>query len=146
MSAGEIILSVNVVAVCLICSLFDIRAKSVPNYVLASSLAFTLIFTFLFARPVFPGCLLSAGLAGLFYFTVRLVSHKKLGFADVLFGIFQGLVLSVTGLFICVAAECFAAFILFLFFSKRNSVSFAQSFVFIPCMSFGTIFAYFLIL
>ena len=148
MEIGEIIFSIFAVVFCTICSVYDIRTKTVPFFFLLAGLVFTAVSRLTFAHPLleYKYWLITAACAGLFYFTVRLITWGKLGTADILFGLFQGLVLPVTGFIICLIIECITSAIAFLVLKIcRKSFSSEQSesvkLPFIPFMAVGLIFS-----
>ena len=123
----------------IICSVCDIRAKSVPVWLLVTGPSVTAIFKLIFERPFNGWWLITAAGAGLFYFIVRLVTRGKLGMADVLFGVFQGMVLSSQHLLLCILIECGFAALAFFIIHKRAS---GKSLPFIPFMAGGLIISY----
>ena len=128
-----------VVLFSIICSVYDVRAKSVPVWLLVTGPASIAIFKLIFERPFNGWWLITAGVAGLFYFIVRQVTRGKLGMADVLFGVFQGMVLSSQHLLLCILIECGSATLAFFIIHKRAS---GKSLPFIPFMAAGLLISY----
>ena len=128
-----------VVLFSIICSVYDVRAKSVPVWLLVTGPASIAIFKLIFERPFNGWWLITAGVAGLFYFIVRQVTRGKLGMADVLFGVFQGMVLSSPHLLLCILIECGSATLAFFIIHKHAS---GKSLPFIPFMAGGLLISY----
>lgn len=121
------------------CSLWDIKKRAVPVWLLVTGPTSIAIFKLIFERPFNVWWLITAGVAGLFYFIVRLITRGKLGMADVLFGVFQGIVLSSPHLLLCILTECGLAALAFFIIHKRAS---GKSLPFIPFMAGGLLISY----
>ena len=123
----------------IVCSLWDIKNKAVPVWLLLIGPVLIAIFKLIFVHPFEVWWLITAAGAGLFYFIVRLITRGKLGMADVLFGVFQGMVLSSPHLLLCILIECGSATLAFFIIHKRAS---GKSLPFIPFMAGGLLISY----
>ena len=107
--SSDLYFAVIVFLFSLACADQDIKEKKVPNLVLISAIASGLVLRCVFdINNLWLSALCGTG-AGLFYFLVRMITHGRLGIADVLFGVFQGLILFPLSLLICLLIECAAA-------------------------------------
>ena len=135
MSGCNIIL-ISVTAVfCVICSIFDIRTKTVPNWLLFAGITAALLFQIFFNRALLLQYIITGFCTGFFYFVIRIITHKKLGMADVLFGIIQGLLLTPRFIFFSIIVECIIASCVFTSLQKRG----VKNIPFIPFMAFALV-------
>ena len=139
MSVGQLVILAAVLTFSALCSFFDIRTKSIPLWLLATGPAVIAFVKFFFERPFNLWWLLTAVIVGVFYFAVRLITHGKLGMADLFFGVVQGLVLSPFYIPICMLIECGLAALVFLIICRRAE---NKSLPFIPFMALGLIISY----
>ena len=138
--SSDLYFAVIVFLFSLACADQDIKEKKVPNLVLISAIASGLVLRCVFdINNLWLSALCGTG-AGLFYFLVRLITHGRLGIADVLFGVFQGLILFPLSLLICLLIECSAAGACFLILKLRHKK--LTRVPFIPFMAFGLIISY----
>lgn len=124
-------------SIILIFSLFlsvqDIKKMTVSLYILWTAILSAFACQIIFARETTWIYILSGMLCGAFYFIVRIITKGKLGTADILFGIFQGLFLVPKLLPLCFGIECLVTlFVINIRFGKER-------FPFIPFMSVGLI-------
>ena len=104
----------------LTCAILDIKEKKVPVFILICAIAAGLILRCLFdIQHLWLSIFCGVG-AGLFYFIVRMITHGRLGMADVLFGVFQGVILFPFQLFVCFLMECAGAGGFFLILKLRH--------------------------
>ena len=130
---------ITLVLFSIVCSLWDIKNKAVPVWLLIIGPVLIAIFKLIFLRPFEVWWLITAAGAGLFDFIVRLVTRGKLGIADVLFGVFQGMVLSSQHLLLCILIECgFAALDFFIIHKGTSGIPLP----FIPFMAGGLLISY----
>ena len=124
-------------SIILIFSLFlsvqDVKKMSVNLYILWAAILSALVCQVIFTRETAWIYILSGILCGAFYFIVRKITKGKLGTADVLFGIFQGLFLVPKLLPLCFGIECLVT--LFVINQRLGK----ERFPFIPFMSVGLI-------
>ena len=124
-------------SIILIFSLFlsvqDVKKMSVNLYILWTAILAALACQVIFTRETAWIYILSGMLCGTFYFIVRKITNGKLGTADVLFGIFQGLFLVPKLLPLCFGIECLVT--LFVINQRLGK----EKFPFIPFMSVGLI-------
>ena len=138
--SSDLYFAVIVFLFSLACADQDIKEKKVPNLVLISAIASGLVLRCVFdINNLWLSALCGTG-AGLFYFLVRLITHGRLGIADVLFGVFQGLIIFPLSLLICLLIECAAAGAWFLILKLRHKN--LTRVPFIPFMAFGLIISY----
>ncbi len=148
----------------LFCAVQDIKEKKVSVFILISAIAAGLILRCLFdIQHLWLSIFCGVG-AGLFYFIVRMITRGRLGMADILFGVFQGVILFPMQLFVCILIECSCAASCFLFlkFRQKNAPGVEQGrasgqrleqgtapvkerIAFIPFMAAGLIISYMLI-
>lgn len=121
-----------------ICSIQDIKEKSVNNILLVFANLSVLLCHFIFDLKNIWIYLLSAFISGSFYFLVRKFSKNKLGFADVIFGIFQGFFVPFSEFYICIFIELFLVLPFFFILGKDKKIPF------IPFMSFSLIIVFFM--
>ena len=93
-------------------SLQDLKNKKVSNILLWTGILVLIIFRIFYHFNYDWKSVLAAFCFGLFYFLVRLITKKKLGIADVYFGVFQGLCLDFRFYGICVLLEVLLALII----------------------------------
>ena len=131
----------------LACADQDIKEKKVPAFVLISAVAAGLILRCVFdIHNLWLSALCGLG-AGLFYFIVRLVTRRRLGMADILFGVFQGVILFPLQLFVCVVIECVCAAGWFLILKWRHiNLKSGARMAFIPFMAVGLIISFLIFL
>lgn len=143
MSFDEIILAGITIVFSVICSVKDLKTKSVPNMILITGILLVLCYRFIFFHSMSEMiyCLITAACTGGFYFLIRCITAGRLGMADVLFGIFQGLVLdcNITAIFLCIMIECGFALVAFFVFRKKAKL---KKIPFIPFMACGLIISY----
>jgi len=118
----------------IILSIQDIKHMSVSLYIQWTSIFAALICQLIFFRSGIWIYIVSSMILGALYFAVRKITKNKLGPADILFGIFQGLFLKPKMIPLCLAAEVILAFCLVVILNKRME---KKPFPFIPYMSFG---------
>ncbi len=119
----------------LILSWQDLKQKSVKIYIQILSIFFALILQLIFFHTKILIIILTSSASGAFYFLVRKITKNKLGMADVLFGIFQGLFLLPKLIPLCIGLE-----VLIALFLNRKSKN--KSFAFIPCMASALIITF----
>ena len=141
----ELIYAAVVFLFSLACADQDIREKRVPNLVLITAIVCGLILRCVFdIQNLWLSALCGLG-AGLFYFIVRLITRGRLGMADVLFGVFQGVILFPVPLFVCVLIECLSAAVWFLILRLKHRDATGEKsgrIAFIPFMAAGLIISY----
>ncbi len=144
MMAGKILLTIIVIFFSILCSVQDIRDRRISNILLLAAIISVFVLRLIFDLQNLWTYILCGMLSGLFYFIVQRLSGRRLGNADIIFGIFQGLVLIPEWLFICLMAECLSAGIFFLIrrliFKNRNTLRLP----FIPFMSAGLLISHFI--
>lgn len=113
----------------IICSVQDIKSMKVRNVVIFSGCFVQLVFLAVTDLHTLWMPLCCGATTGLFYFAVRYITHKKLGMADVYFGIFQGLCLTPIVMCICILVECILALAAFGFQKIRKSKNDAVAFI-----------------
>ena len=123
----------------LICSVCDIRTKAIPVWLLIAGLAVTAGFKLIFIRPFDLWWLITAAGCGLFYFMVRLLTRGKLGVADIFFGVFQGMLLALPYLLLCILIECGCSALVFFILHKKRG---GQAIPFIPFMAVGLLISF----
>lgn len=120
------------------CSIQDIKRRKVNNFLCTAAIFSQLVFNLIFATDNFFMFLITAVIATCLYFTVRQISHKKLGIADVFFSAFQGLCLTPYPFLFCTLISIASALIAgFTVFKK-------QKIPFIPFMATGLFASYLL--
>lgn len=119
----------------LILSLQDIKHKSVKIYIQLLSVFFALTIQFIFFQTKILIIIITGLAAGTFYFLIRKITKNKLGMADVLFGVFQGIFLLPKLLPVCIVLEVFIAFLF-------NIKSRGKAFAFIPFMAAALIITF----
>ncbi len=144
--AGKILLTVIVISFSIICSVQDIRGRRISNFILLFSILALVLLRFIFDFQDFWYSILCGMAAGLFYFIAQKLSVRRLGNADVIFGVFQGLILFPKWLFFCVMVECFFAAIFIFLFQIKNKNKVEVQIPFIPFMASGLLISYFLYL
>ena len=120
-----------------ILSIQDIRHKSVSLNLLWLSIIFALLCQIIFLGKKSLIFILTALGTFLLYFITRIITKKKLGMADLFFGIFQGLFLLPKFVPICIWLEVILAFCMNIKSRKKN-------FAFIPYMAFALIISFIL--
>ena len=125
---------------CAVCSYCDIRKKQLPYSLLVCGLVIAFACRFIFSRPLIFSWGINAVCSGLFYFIIRMITRGRLGIADVLFGVFQGLVLpGAAALLVCVLIECICAGVWVVVMRNKSQTTQSPDFPFIPFMSLGLI-------
>lgn len=133
MSLYTVLLWVIMIIFSVILSIIDIKTKKISNWMIISGCILLIILHCAFNIDGLIMQLASALLYLVFYFAVRIVSKKKLGLADVYFGLFQGLCLPWKALPLCVFIEVMAAFLLILIIKSLRY----KKLPFIPFMAIG---------
>lgn len=144
---AELTYAVVVFVFSLACAEQDIKEKKVPDLVLICAVICGLILRCVFDIQNLCLSVLCGLGAGLFYFIVRLITRGRLGMADVLFGVFQGVILFPVSLFVCVLIECLSAAGWFLILRLRHRDATGEKsgrIAFIPFMAIGLIISYLL--
>lgn len=140
---GQIILLVLLVVFSLIMSVYDIRTLEIPDWPFYTSCALvTLVQGIFFRESVFLH-LLGALILLVLYFLLRKITHEKLGMGDVCFGLFQGMCIGLSVIWICLAVEAVTGLITFAIINlvkKRKGIKIP----FIPFMSIGLLTAFIL--
>lgn len=95
-----------------IASIQDIKKQKVWNLVIFSGIFAVLFLNLLLNHKNLPAVFLSAFVYGFFYFCVKVISKDRFGIADIYFGIFQGICLSVKILPLCVLLEVVLALVI----------------------------------
>lgn len=139
MSLYTLILFIICIFFSTICSIQDIKENSVNNIFLVLANLSALLCHFIFNLKNTWIFLLSAFISGSFYFLIQKISKNKLGFADIIFGIFQGFFIPFSKFYICIFIELFSTLLFFLILGKKKKLPF------IPFMSFSVIVNFFLI-
>ncbi len=104
----------------LTCAILDIKEKKVPVFILICAIVAGLVLRCVFDIQHLCLSIFCGVGAGLFYFIIRMITHGRLGMADVLFGVFQGVILFPFQLFVCVVIECSCAASCFLILKFRQ--------------------------
>lgn len=125
-----------IIIFCTIASLQDIKNQRVNNFLLTCAVFASFINHLIFNFENILFFILSAVVMFMILFFVRFITHKKLGMADVLFGIFQGSCFFVQYIWICILIEVVAAFLI-----ERKRAG-KNQFAFIPYMSAGLVGAF----
>lgn len=135
MTLAQALLFAVIIFFSILCSLQDIRYMEVSKSSLWCACGSALLIHLILNFKTCWIYILSGLAAGLLYFLVRKISKNKLGLADVVFGVFQGLCLPFYFIPLCILIEVILS--LFVFAIKRNF----SKFPFIPFMASGLIFA-----
>lgn len=123
-----------------LCSIQDIKTKKVSNLLILSGCLAQVIFLAVTNwRGLWMPLCCSAATA-LFYFAARLLTRKKLGMADVYFGIFQGLFLQPVPLCLCILLECLLPLPVFLI--KKLQGRPRSSLPFVPFMALSLLLVF----
>lgn len=112
-----------------IASIQDIKEQKVWNLVIYGGILTVFLLNLLLNSKNLSAIVLSALVYGFFYICVKLISKGKFGNADIYFGIFQGICLSVKLLPLCVFLEVILALVIL---NKRLN---RGDFPFIPFMA-----------
>lgn len=141
--------------VCAICSVWDIKTMKVPDFVIFIGIAAIFFCNLFFSEDgtVFSlsklmKSVLTGVFTGLFYFSVKIICHGRLGNGDILFGIFQGVCLTPKGVVFCLAIEVLsaAAFVLIKRILCKESASYSsEKKPFVPFMAAGLLISYIVI-
>lgn len=120
------------------CSIQDIKNLAVSNWILLIANISVLFFQLFFNKNDILWVVLSGILYFVFYYLVRLFSKKKLGMADVYFGMLQGFCIRISLLPVCVLAECLFVGLLILIKPEFRT----KKIPFIPFMAAALILTY----
>lgn len=117
-----------------ICIIQDIKKSKVSNLVLISGFVLMILCNFFLDRKHFLTSLISIAIMVFVYIIIKFIVNKKLGFGDVLYGIFQGACLSPVFIWLCLMFETVSASA-FLLTSGKKIIPF------IPFMAGGLLIA-----